>query len=260
MAVKPPPEEKKGDGWIVSYADLMTLLFAAFVVLYGLKPEGEVKAILGVMSSIQEAFDEMPERIPTEEREGPVHDGNHAFAFFKANSLTQPIIKKYRHSEFVTPIINKDLETLQKIIDSVLGKVDRQRAAPAKADIVSVAKVEKGFKIILLSTFLFEAGQYKIGRDAWYGVERIGEALKNLDANILVEGHSDNLPSDGDFSNWELSSLRATSVARILMDRVGIPAERVAVAGYADKHPRATNMTPEGRSLNRRVEIQVKYD
>jgi chemotaxis protein MotB len=260
VASPPPPDEKKGEGWIVSYADLMTLLFAAFVVLYGLKPEGEVKAILGVMSSIQEAFVEMPERIPQEEKEGPIHDGNYVFDFFKADKLTEPVIKKYRHSEFVTAVINKDLETLQKVIDKTLGKPDRPSAAPAKADVISVAKVEKGFKIILASTFLFDSGTYEIGRDSYRAVERIGEALKDIDARILVDGHTDNLPADGPLSNWALSSLRATSVARVLMDRVGIPAEKVAIAGYADKHPRATNMTPEGRSLNRRVEIQVKYD
>jgi len=260
VASAPPPEEKRNEGWVLSYADLMTLLFATFVVLYGLKPEGEVKAILGVVSSVQEAFIEMPERIPVEEKEGPIHDGTHVFAFFKADRLTEPVIKKYRHSEFVTAVINKDLETLQKIIDSALGKVDRARAAPSKGDVISVAKVEKGFKIILLSSFLFAPNSHTIGRESYRAVEKIGEAIKNLEANFLVEGHSDSLPATGTLSNWELSALRATSVARIFMDRVGIDSEKIGIAGYADKRPRATNMTPEGRSLNRRVEIQVKYD
>jgi chemotaxis protein MotB len=77
--------------------------------------------------------------------------------------------------------------------------------------------------------------------------------------DVPVEGHTDNLPMHNvEFdSNWELSSARATAIARIILSLDAIPPERLSVAGFAEFHPIASNATAEGRSENRRVDLII---
>jgi chemotaxis protein MotB len=76
---------------------------------------------------------------------------------------------------------------------------------------------------------------------------------------MRVEGHSDNVPIHNEQfgSNWDLSTARATTVAKLLLDDCGVDPKRVSIAGYAQYHPTASNDTPEGRKANRRVDIVV---
>ncbi len=81
-----------------------------------------------------------------------------------------------------------------------------------------------------------------------------------LDHEILVEGHTDgqNIHNDYFDSNWELSTARATSVARLLIEKYKMPAANLGAVGYGGNRPIATNDTPEGRAKNRRIVIFVK--
>ena len=81
-----------------------------------------------------------------------------------------------------------------------------------------------------------------------------------LSHEILVEGHTDGQKIHNDYfdSNWELSTARATSVARLLIEKYKMPAEHLGAVGYGGNRPIATNDTPEGRAKNRRVVIFVK--
>ncbi len=80
------------------------------------------------------------------------------------------------------------------------------------------------------------------------------------DHEILVEGHTDDQPIHNMYfdSNWELSTARATSVARLLIEKYGIPAGHLGAVGYGDARPVVPNATPEGRAKNRRVVFFVK--
>jgi chemotaxis protein MotB len=81
-----------------------------------------------------------------------------------------------------------------------------------------------------------------------------------VDHEILVEGHTDGQGIHNDYfdSNWELSTARATSVARLLIEKYRMPAENIGAVGYGGNRPIASNDTPEGRAKNRRVVIFVK--
>ena len=112
-------EEEEGAGWIVSFADLMTLLFAAFVVLYGLKPEGigDAVKVITATAAIRETFNETPDEIPEDRRSGPTLQGQAVFEFFKGDTTAKPIIKKKARTENVLNIINKDMKQIKRVID-----------------------------------------------------------------------------------------------------------------------------------------------
>jgi chemotaxis protein MotB len=136
---------------------------------------------------------------------------------------------------------------------------------PEKGDkgferVVSVQQTQNGFKLQLAARHFFDSGQYQLKREALKEMETVGQILMELGRPVVVEGHTDNVPASGQFSNWELSALRAASVAKYLIKTVGYPATKVAVAGYADLRPVAQNTSEAGRTMNRRIEIHVNYD
>jgi chemotaxis protein MotB len=82
------------------------------------------------------------------------------------------------------------------------------------------------------------------------------------DAPLRVEGHTDNVPihTQQYATNWELSTARASAIARLLLEHGALKPANLAAAGYAEFHPIAPNTTEEGRSKNRRVDIILLRD
>ena len=97
-----------------------------------------------------------------------------------------------------------------------------------------------------------------------YGRTIIGALAPTLTAltnEVLVEGHTDNVPlNDPGYNNWNLSTDRAVAVVRLLQEAFDIDPARLVAVGYGEYQPRATNDTVEGRSLNRRVELLISTD
>ena len=90
-------------------------------------------------------------------------------------------------------------------------------------------------------------------------LHHVAESLANSNYDVRVEGHTDNIPiHNSEFdSNWELSSARATHIARALLQMHVLSPRQISAAGYAEYHPIATNDTAEGRAENRRVDLVV---
>ncbi len=113
--------------------------------------------------------------------------------------------------------------------------------------------------VSLDESLLFASGKYDIEKEGKEALNNLGAVLeKNADVNVLVEGHTDNVPLNGTGvlkDNWDLSVKRATSVVKILLEKNKIDAQRLTAAGRADYVPIATNDTKEGRAKNRRTEI-----
>lgn len=115
--------------------------------------------------------------------------------------------------------------------------------------------VAGGISVVLGESLIYRSGSADIiHQDV---LMRLGQALKTAGSEIRVEGHTDALPiaSDEFPSNWELSTRRAANVVKFLVGECGMDPAVFSAAGYADSKPVATNESPEGRSLNRRVNI-----
>ena len=89
-------------------------------------------------------------------------------------------------------------------------------------------------------------------------IRRLGAVLARFPNPVRVEGFTDDVPirTLQFYSNWELSAARAGSVVHVLSDR-GVARDRLAVVGFGDQHPVASNATPEGRNANRRVTVVI---
>jgi len=114
---------------------------------------------------------------------------------------------------------------------------------------------EGGVSLVLGESMLYKSGSAEIIHKN--ALTQLGAALKATPGQIRIEGHTDSVPMvNGLFpSNWELSTQRAVNVVKFLVADCGIDPAVFSAAGYADSKPVATNETPEGRALNRRVHI-----
>ncbi len=133
-------------------------------------------------------------------------------------------------------------------------------AEMAKGDIL-IKQVRDKLTITLVDRVLFDSGRAQVKPDGLRVLTQVSDVLKHVtDKQIQIEGHTDNVPIgpkliDRFRTNWELSTARATSVVRYLIDRGGVDSARLSAVGYADNRPVSSNDTEEGQARNRRIEI-----
>ena len=158
-------------------------------------------------------------------------------------------------------IVLEDLQSKIARQDSVtkrLNDIIRGALLGFKSDELSV-EVKNGKVYVSMSDkLLFKSASAAIETKGLEAIKVLADVLnKNNDIDILIEGHTDNLPirTAQYRDNWDLSVARATSIVRILVDEYKIDAKRLTASGKGEFSPRANNSTPEGRAANRRTEI-----
>lgn len=237
-------EHENHERWLVSYADFITLLFAFFVVMYGISSINEGK--YRVMSdSIVSAFRSAP---------GPTSG---ALAMVSPSDPAPMAIPIRRNPARVrtdeTQLMKKEhLRNLAKDLNQALAPL-------MAAGKVRVTEGALGITVDISASVLFSPGEARLDLGAVRALGTVGRVLAATDFPIVVEGHTDNIRiSTPQFpSNWELSAARAASVVRLFIDTAVDP-RRLTATGYADQRPVADNATPEGRQSNRRVAITIE--
>lgn len=255
------PEFENHERWLVSYADMLTLLFAVFVVLYSLNMAGE-KSEEKAAGSMQESFNTPLEDIPIDRRAEPNEQGFGIFEHLRGDTIRPPISPKFPLGEQRIRIIDKEMTKAKQVLEERLYGPNAFRDSEQKGEarIVDVKRTETGFKFQLLARQFFEPGSYIVKREGKRDLDEVIKILKDLGRSVTIEGHTDSSPPAGDYTNWELSALRATSVVKYMIQSHNFPRSKLSAAGFADLRPIAHNGTAAGRAANRRIEIQVHYD
>ena len=143
--------------------------------------------------------------------------------------------------------------TYQNLLENMKGEI-------AKGEI-TITQLRGKLKVNMLDEILFDSGKTTVKPQGIEVLERVGSILLNVkDRAISIEGHTDNVPIGAELSkmyptNWELSAVRATTVARYLQEKIGIDAGLLSAIGYGEYQPVAPNESEEGRAKNRRIEI-----
>ena len=126
---------------------------------------------------------------------------------------------------------------------------------------ITIQQVQDRLTINMVDRVLFDSGQAQVKPAGVEVLTQVGDVLNKItDKQIRIEGHTDNVPISPKLqsrfkTNWELSTARATTVVRHLIDRGGVDRQHLSAVGYADTHPLASNDSEVGRSSNRRIEI-----
>jgi chemotaxis protein MotB len=155
----------------------------------------------------------------------------------------------------------KKLEAAKAELEKKSGEYE-QLASALRTEIdagrIELMELRGRTTVKMKDKILFASGSATIGADGRTALRKVADALRGLQAKtVRVDGHTDNVPTgtSGPFpSNWELSTARALAVVHFLQD-AGVDPTRLSGAGFAEFQPISTNDTPEGRSLNRRIEI-----
>jgi chemotaxis protein MotB len=235
-------EHVNHERWLVSYADFITLLFVLFVVMYSLG-KADVAKFAKLQASLQRAF-----RVE-------VLQGNDPSSVRGNDGTLMP-----------TAMIREGVAQLAAYPDSrLVTTIDELREAMAEVPApgpgrgsVEIGAARDGAVISLSGNVLFDSGRADLKPEGLVLLDVLAGRLAELSNELRVEGHTDDTPIATPLypSNWELSSARATTVARYLAER-GIAPIRLIAAGYGEFRPAAPNDTREGRARNRRVDIVI---
>jgi chemotaxis protein MotB len=234
------------DRWLVSYADFITLLFAFFVVLYAFAKADERKQAQ-VSEAIDSAFKSFGV-LSNASAETPPRE-----SAYTATGLPSSPPATIAGESVLTPgKVKADLEKIRHELQQSMAKEISEHT-------VSIHMGRDGLVISLREAGFFDSGSALPHPQATATLNRIAAALGAMPYDVRVEGHTDNVPihTDEYASNWELSSARATHIARLFLSLHTIAPERLSAAGYAEFHPLASNGTPEGRATNRRVDLVI---
>ncbi len=214
--------------WVVTYGDCMSLLLCFFVMLQAYSTL-EVEKFNQAMASLKGALGVLP---------------------YQQSSTPAPIVQQRPSKGDIKSRgkRSKAVTALRKVI-----------ADNKLSGIVKVSENPSGVHITIGDPALFESGQSSIKATILPVLKKIVEVINTGSENIRVEGHTDNMPiHNAQYEdNWELSIDRALSVIRYIRSQEIIDPLRLRPVGCGEYHPIVSNDTPEGRALNRRVEIYI---
>lgn len=254
------PEFENHERWVISYADMVTLLFALFVVLYA-QGVTDAKKASKVESSMRRSFGIPVSNDSLSAAKGAGDKGIGIFPNYRGNSPIARRIKKYP-SELPQHIeIRRDLIKLRSSLETY-SNIAQGKKGELEGRVLIVRPIEKGFLLTLFARSFFPKGGATILPSAHKVLDHLAGILKEIKRPIRVEGHTDPSPPNGGRyrDNWELSSARAISVAKYLLGKHNFPPTMISTGGFAHYQPIHSNSTNEGRKLNRRVDIQIIYD
>lgn len=240
MKKKHHEEEGNNERWLITYSDLITLLLVFFIILYAFSKIDNDK-YKNLASGFNTVFGSGTGILVGDGTGEMVGDGIGG-AGGEGGEQTE-----------------------EGMLSDIKDEVDSYLTSNGLEESVSTDIDDRGLIIRMSNSILFDSGTANIKADNSSSLSTIGTLLNSMPNYIRIEGHTDTLPiSNTKFkSNWELSVLRATNVAEILIADAGIKPERISVLGYGEFRPIADNSTAEGRAKNRRVDIVImntKFD
>lgn len=209
------------DRWLVSYADLVTLLFALFTTLYAAQAVNATS--------------------PAGSADGAASAGAEASPATASAVSTKPAPRSERD------------------VDNLRDRLALQLEDDVRLERLDIVRDGRGVVVSLPERATFRPGSAEVTADARPLIARVVAELRDGPYALRIEGHTDDVPIQTARyrSNWELSTARAGAVVAYLINDLKVPPARLSAAGYAEFHPRVRNDSAANRASNRRIDIVV---
>lgn len=237
-------EDHVGEDWLLPYSDLLTLLLALFIVLFGMSSI-DAQKFNAMSQTFNEALSsgtgifEYPSPVPQNDAISP-------------DEVEEE--KKKASKEEQEQIEQLELENIQKKVNTYIKENNL-------TDKLSSSLTDEGLLLTIRDNVLFQSGSADVRQEDLKTANEISELLvMNPPRNIIISGHTDNVPiSNPNFeSNWELSVMRAINFMKVLLNNNDkLDPAMFSAKGFGEFKPVASNDNSEGKSKNRRVEILI---
>lgn len=251
--------------WLATFADLMSLLMCFFVLLLSFAEMDAIR-FKKMADSMKDAFGVQRE-IPTNEI---VMGTSVIKTEFSPSTIPEPsLIDEIRQQ--TTDQEQSELKINDEILDAIEEQLKQEMEDQAKElkeqlqeeieeGLLSIETEGTRIIIRIHEKGSFPSGSADLNVDFLDVMERISTAVAKSPGNVVVAGHTDDIPihTTRFRSNWELSSARAVTVVHALLRNPEVDPERVLVEGHADSHPLMPNDSSENRAMNRRVELIIE--
>ena len=220
------------DGWMITFSDMTTLLLTFFVLLLSMSSLKNAK-----IKQLLSSFNKYGFSILEFDWQSQIRSG------FKFEPIPGMIF---------IPSGGMAGTGLHENLESYVQETGLESQ-------IEIERELEMLKITITDQVLFQPAKAELRDENKRILREIGKIIKEVGVPIRIEGHTDNLPISTDRfpSNWELSAARALSVLHFFQEDVVIKPWMLSAAGYGEYKPIADNGTPEGRTLNRRVEIHL---
>ncbi|CEP44568.1 OmpA/MotB family protein [Paraclostridium sordellii] len=219
-------DDMGGSSWMDTYADTITLLLTFFILLYSMSAVDSQK-LKQLSKALQHSL------------------GGGSTSISKVKDIDELKVD-----------VDKDAKEMKEDLEK---KVNKAIANNNLNDSIKVRKEDRGIVLQLDETILFDSGRDELKSTSINALDTITTLANGVDNDILVEGHTDNVPIHNSrfASNWDLSTSRAVSVVSYFVEKKGMNPTRFSVKGYGEYKPLLDNSTPENRAINRRVDILI---
>lgn len=209
-------------------------------------------ALRGEMDGMQAEARTLQEKIKSDEANLVAKQGE-LNRLREENARQQALVDELSKSKKKLEVAKAELEKRS----AEYGQLASSLQTEIEAGRVELSELKGKLTVKMKDKILFASGSGTVGREGLAALAKVAEALRGVQGKVIrVEGHTDAVPVGAGpwASNWELSAARALAVVKALQDK-GVDPTRLAAAGYGEYQPIAGNDTPEGKSLNRRIEI-----
>jgi chemotaxis protein MotB len=221
-------EQPSAPFWMVTYGDMVTLLLTFFVLLLSFAKLDDIK-FEEVASSLRGALG---------------------------------ILERYQ-SILQNRSADISTENMQRRLDIYESMTQLKKMAEELGyeDDIVIEASDEGILIRMGNKVLFDLGKAVLRPEAKPILDIVGQTIRNRAQEVLVAGHTDNIPINSPLypSNWELSTARAVTVVKYLIQEASVPPQVLAATGYSEFRPLVPNDSPENRQKNRRVEFLVTW-
>jgi chemotaxis protein MotB len=242
--------------WAVGWADLMMTMFVLFLVMYLYQSTQQRQmAKHGLASPLIKTVQQGQSAQGVRTKQQEIKSGDSG----KSEKERQTVERQKQETGMLDDRQDDNKMEMARLYDlAVLTLRDQDLAKFADIEL----SPDRTVRIVLAADLLFPSGNADLGSTAREKIQKIASLLQKTPYMINVVGHTDNVPiKSGLFaSNWELSVMRATTVARFLIEEMGVPASQFSVTGHSYYQPQVHNDTSGNRAKNRRVEIIVSRE
>jgi chemotaxis protein MotB len=245
---KKEEEHDNNERWLLSYADFITLLMIFFIIMYAMSrmDQGESTELKRSISA------EFGAILEVSGGDNPIDTG--ADASSEQNAVQD--VSQAEKNQAGEPLTEGEKQ------EQVKEQLDAYIAENTLSDDITTSIETRGLVISFNGSMFFESGEAEIKSDQLPSLVAVAKVLNQPfleQSYIRVEGYTDNVPMKNDKfdSNWDLSVMRASNVAKAIISQSGIDPTKVSAVGYGEYRPTGDNNTSEGRAQNRRVDILI---